>query len=126
MLVAEDKLLNHYNGVDYDQTHEYIKVHATKDLKKILQNKGDKTKKNKEKLIEPIHPNSVEELENTTGPEDNMKLSSLQTKKARYWIRCCRAVKVFKQANSMSLQGNQKGITIPLADSRLGDYLFDT
>ena len=64
MLVAKDKLLTHYNGVDYDQTCEYIKVHATKYLMKILQNKGwDKTKKNKENLVEPMHPNSVKELE---------------------------------------------------------------
>eukprot|EP00957_Ditylum_brightwellii_P122269 9324377-Ditylum_brightwellii.AAC.1 len=81
MLVAEDKLLTHYNGVDYDQIHEYIKVRATKYLKKILQNKGwDKANKNKEKLIEPIHTNSVKELENTAGPEYNDEAIKLANK----------------------------------------------
>eukprot|EP00957_Ditylum_brightwellii_P117722 8980484-Ditylum_brightwellii.AAC.1 len=52
--------------MDYNQKRKYIK-----------NKRWYKTNKNEEKLIEPIHPDSVKELENAIGPEDNKEAIKL-------------------------------------------------
>eukprot|EP00957_Ditylum_brightwellii_P123389 9408028-Ditylum_brightwellii.AAC.1 len=45
-------------------------MHAPTYLSKILKNHGwECCPKDEEKIIEPIHPNSIKELELSTGPE---------------------------------------------------------
>jgi hypothetical protein len=57
---------SHYNGLDILQTCEGIKIHCSTYLQKLASaHKWDTTSS---KLLEPIHPDAVKELESTQGP----------------------------------------------------------
>jgi hypothetical protein len=57
---------SHYNGLDIDQTSEGIKIHCSTYLTKLASAHGwDVTSS---KPLEPIHPDSVKELETSRGP----------------------------------------------------------
>ena len=66
-----------------DQRREYIKIHATSYITKILTNHCWYTPTEKEKgtrPIEPMHPNSYKELEEMTGLEETKEKLALERK----------------------------------------------
>eukprot|EP00957_Ditylum_brightwellii_P212240 15367126-Ditylum_brightwellii.AAC.1 len=68
-LTIEKKLLKYYNGIDYEHTCDYIQMHTKTYLTKILKNHGwECGSKEEDKIIKSIHPDSIKELETTTGP----------------------------------------------------------
>ena len=55
--VGNKDLLTRFNGVDYDQTSEYIRIHSSTYIDKILENHGWTTSnRDDSNIIEPIHP----------------------------------------------------------------------
>ena len=78
-LEAEEGFVSHYNGIDFLQTRDYIKMHAQSYISKILENHGWSTAgKGESRLIEPLHPSAVKELETTEGPENDAEIASLE------------------------------------------------
>eukprot|EP00957_Ditylum_brightwellii_P070852 5384120-Ditylum_brightwellii.AAC.1 len=54
-------------------------MHTTTYLSKTLKNHGwECCPKDEEKIIEPIHPNSIKELESSTGPEPEAESKQLE------------------------------------------------
>eukprot|EP00957_Ditylum_brightwellii_P008340 631234-Ditylum_brightwellii.AAC.1 len=54
-------------------------MHASTYLSKILKNHGwGCCPKDEEKIIEPIHPNSIKELKSVTGPESEAEYKQLE------------------------------------------------
>eukprot|EP00957_Ditylum_brightwellii_P068258 5181565-Ditylum_brightwellii.AAC.1 len=69
-ITIEKEVLTYYNGIDYKQTCEYIKMHAITYLTNILKNHNwECCPKDEEKIIETIHPTSIKELESTARPD---------------------------------------------------------
>jgi hypothetical protein len=69
-IVAEDGLMSHYNGIDIVQERDYIKIHIETHIDNILKVHGWETASSTEhRLVEPIHPSAVRELEETAPPE---------------------------------------------------------
>eukprot|EP00957_Ditylum_brightwellii_P198803 15153478-Ditylum_brightwellii.AAC.1 len=68
-LTVEKELSTHYNGIDYKQTCDCIKMHTKMHLTTILKNHGWECRsKEEDKIIKPICPNSIKELKTTVGP----------------------------------------------------------
>jgi hypothetical protein len=69
-LLAEPGLAKHYNGLEVVQTRDYVHIHVGPYLDKILDGHGwNMAGKGESRLIEPIHPSAVKELETAVGPE---------------------------------------------------------
>ena len=67
--VGNKELMTHFNGACYLQTRDYIKMYCERYINKILENHGwDTPGKEDTKLIEPLHPDSIKELERTECP----------------------------------------------------------
>jgi hypothetical protein len=68
---AEEGLMTHFNGLEIVQDRDYIHIHVAPYLDKILANHGwSEEGKQETRLVEPIHPSSIKELETSEGPED--------------------------------------------------------
>ena len=78
-LEAEEDVVSHYNGIDFLQTRDYIKMHAQSYIAKILENHGwSAAGKGETRLVEPLHPSAMKELETTEGPENDADIASLE------------------------------------------------
>ena len=67
--VGNKDLLTRFNGVDYEQTREYIRIHSESYIDKILAAHGwTVPNRDATSIIEPIHPQAVKELELIIGP----------------------------------------------------------
>ena len=68
--IENKDLMTKFNGANYVQSREYIKMHFQSYIENILNNHGwDTPLKDDKKLIEPLHPDSIKELETTPGPQ---------------------------------------------------------
>jgi hypothetical protein len=62
--------MSHYNRIDIVQARDYIKIHVETYIDKILKVHGWETASSTEdRLVEPLHPTAVRELEETAPPE---------------------------------------------------------
>ena len=67
--VGNKDLLTRFNGVDYEQTREYIRIHSESYIDKILATHGwSVPNRDATSTIEPIHPQAVKEIELIIGP----------------------------------------------------------
>ena len=88
--VGNKDLLTRFNGVVYEQTREYICIHSTSYIDKILANHGwtvpnhDATSN-----IELIHPQTVKDLELIIGPLAESPLVIALEKKWGFNYRQC-------------------------------------
>ena len=58
-----------FNGANYVQSRDYRKMHCQSYIKKILNNHvWDTPVKDDAKIIEPLHPDRIKELETNPGP----------------------------------------------------------
>jgi hypothetical protein len=63
---AEEGISSHYNGIDKVQARDYIKIHVEMYIDKLLSNHGwDAPSAAESRLIKPLHPRAVRELEET-------------------------------------------------------------
>eukprot|EP00957_Ditylum_brightwellii_P151694 11552069-Ditylum_brightwellii.AAC.1 len=58
-----------FNGVDYYQTPNYIKMYVSFYFDKIVDGHGWNTPCSDGKPIVPLHPSAMKELETAVGPE---------------------------------------------------------
>jgi hypothetical protein len=73
---AEVGLLVHYTGIDIIQDREYVKIHVSSYIGNILANHGlEQGSKTGSRLIEPLHPSALRELEETYPPTDAIEIS---------------------------------------------------
>eukprot|EP00957_Ditylum_brightwellii_P202860 15332116-Ditylum_brightwellii.AAC.1 len=78
-LTVEKELIHYYNGIDYKQTQDYVKMHAKTYLSKILKNHDwECGTKEEDKIIKPIHPDLIKELETTVGPSSEAESKQLE------------------------------------------------
>lgn len=64
----------HYNGIDIVQARNYVNIHVETCIDKILKVHGWETASPMEdRLVEPIHPSDVHELEDTDPPPPTLK-----------------------------------------------------
>jgi hypothetical protein len=78
-IVAEIGLVSHYNGIDIVQDRDYVKIHISKYIGKILANHGwEQGKKGELRLIEPLHPSAFKELEETAPPAEPLEKAELE------------------------------------------------
>jgi hypothetical protein len=69
-IIAEDGIMSHYNGIDIVQARDYIKIHVETYIDKIIKVHGWETASSTEdRIVDPIHPSAVRELEETAPPE---------------------------------------------------------
>ena len=88
--VGNPDLLTRFNGVDYEQTREYIRIHSETYIDKILNNHGWSTaNKDASDTIEPLHPKAVNEIETTTGPEKGTAEADRLEKQMGFGYRQC-------------------------------------
>eukprot|EP00957_Ditylum_brightwellii_P053078 4024927-Ditylum_brightwellii.AAC.2 len=60
-------------------------MHASTNLSKILKRHGwGCCPKEREKIVEPIHPNSIKELESSTGPESKAECKQLEVNEVQH------------------------------------------
>jgi hypothetical protein len=80
---AEEGLVSHYNGIEIVQSRDYIKIHVEGYIDKILDGHGWSTPSSTEgstvEPVEPVHPNTINELETTIGPKDPKAAAALAT-----------------------------------------------
>jgi hypothetical protein len=63
MIVAEEDLTSHYNGLEIVQARDYVHVYFAPYLDTIIANNSYTEERNNEtRLIEPMHPSSMKEL----------------------------------------------------------------
>ena len=76
--IGNKGLMTKFNGADYVQSREYIKMHCQSYIEKILNNHGwYTTVKDDTKHIEPLHPDSTKELETTPGSQSQTEQQEL-------------------------------------------------
>eukprot|EP00957_Ditylum_brightwellii_P201977 15328028-Ditylum_brightwellii.AAC.1 len=75
-------------------------------------NEGECCPKDEEKIIKPIHLNSIKELELSTRPESEAESKQLEVDEH---ITC-----------AMSLQGSQACIPLPQTNKGMGTHLLET
>jgi hypothetical protein len=64
-------LVTHYNGLEVVQDRDYVHIHVGPYIDKILNNHGWATAgKDEDRIIEPVHPSSIKEIESSEVPED--------------------------------------------------------
>jgi hypothetical protein len=69
-LLSEPGLVKHYNGLEVVHTHDYLNIHVGPYIDKILDGHGwNMVGKVESRLVEPIHPSAIKELETATGLE---------------------------------------------------------
>jgi hypothetical protein len=72
--------MEHYNGLEVVQTRDYVHVHVGPYIDNILSNHGWTTAgKDDTKIIEPVHPNAIKEIETSEGPADPVAAKSIET-----------------------------------------------
>jgi hypothetical protein len=77
-LLAEPGIINHYNGLELVQTCEYVHIHVGPYIDKILDGHGwNVAGKDESRMIEPIHPGAVKEVDTAVGPECTNAASKL-------------------------------------------------
>jgi hypothetical protein len=79
-ITINDEPVTHYNGLDIEQTRDYIKINVRSYIDKILEGHGWSTPTNSETIKEPIHPSGVGSLENNEGPQDSAEADKLEKK----------------------------------------------
>ena len=76
--IGNKDLMTRFNGANFIQSRDYIKIHCLSFIDKILSSHGWNTPgKDDGKPIEPLHPDAVKELETISGPtvlEDKLTL----------------------------------------------------
>lgn len=79
VIVAEEGLTSHYNGLEIVQARDYVHIHVAPYLDKIIATHGWSEEGNNEtRLIEPLHPSSIKELETSEGPEDPAEARAIE------------------------------------------------
>jgi hypothetical protein len=77
---AEVGLLMHYNGIDIVQDRDYVVIHVSGYIGKIIANHGrEQDIKVKSRLVEPLHPSALQELEAPEPPTDAIETAKLGT-----------------------------------------------
>jgi hypothetical protein len=76
---AEEGLTSHYNGLEIVQARDYVHIHVAPYLDKIIGNHvWSDEGKNETRIIEPLHPSSIKELETSEGLEDPVDARALE------------------------------------------------
>jgi hypothetical protein len=80
-------LVSHYNGIEIVQDRDYVKIHVGKYIGKILANHGwEQGTKAESRLIEPLHPSTFKELEETVPPTEPSEKAELEISAVfAYW-----------------------------------------
>jgi hypothetical protein len=77
---AELGLSTHFNGLEKVQDRDYIHIHVSPYLDKILANHGwIEEGKHEARHFKPLHPSSIKELETSEGPEDPVAAKVIKT-----------------------------------------------
>jgi hypothetical protein len=77
---AEEGLSTHFNGLEIFQDRDYIHIHFAPYLDKILVNNGwTEEGKQETRVIEPVHPSSIKELETSEVPDDATAAKTIET-----------------------------------------------
>jgi hypothetical protein len=64
-------LVTDYNDLEVVQDRDYVHIHVGPYIGKILNNHGwATTGKDEDRIIEPVYPSSIKEIESSEGPED--------------------------------------------------------
>ena len=85
-LIKNEGLMEKFNGANHLQSIQYIKMHCQSYIEKILNNHGwDSPVKDDAKLIEPLHPDSIKELETTPGPQSQTEQQELEDSMGFYY-----------------------------------------
>ena len=67
--IGKKNLMTRFNGANYVQSRYYIEMHCMSYIDKILNGHGCNTPgKDDSKPIKTLHPDSIKELEMTSGP----------------------------------------------------------
>ena len=81
-VVGNKELLTRFNGVDYEQTREYIRIHSESYIDKILAaHRWTIPNRDATPNIEPIHPQTVKDLDLIIGPLRESSLAIALEKK---------------------------------------------
>jgi hypothetical protein len=73
-------LSTHFNVLEIVQDRDYIHIHVSPYLNKILANHGwSKEGKQEARHFEPLHPSSIKELETSEGPDDPVTAKAIET-----------------------------------------------
>jgi hypothetical protein len=84
---VEEGIMSHYNGIDIVQARDYIKINVETYIDKLLSNHVlEAPLAAKSRLIEPLHPSSIRELEET-NPSDTIAEAALVEKAAGFPYR---------------------------------------
>ena len=79
--IPEDKLLSKYNGIDVEQTRDYIRIHSATYIEKILTDHNWTTpSKTDHPLREPIPPSAVDQIMREVGPTDDNDAKDLESR----------------------------------------------
>jgi hypothetical protein len=77
---AEEGLSTHFNGLEILQDRDCIHIHVAPYLDNILDNHGwTEEGKQETRLIEPVHPSSIKELETSEVPDDATAANVIET-----------------------------------------------
>jgi hypothetical protein len=70
--------VEHYNGLEVVQARDYIHIHIDPCVDNILNNNGwDTDGKDVNSITEPVHPNSIKEIESSEGPDDPVSAKAI-------------------------------------------------
>jgi hypothetical protein len=73
-------LSTHFNGLEILQDRDYIHIHVAPYLDKIFADHGwTEEVKQDTRLIEPVHPSSIKELDTSQGPDDVTGAKAIET-----------------------------------------------
>ena len=78
-LTINDSPVTDYNGINIDQTRDYIKTNCREYLDKILEGHGW-SKASNETIKEPLHPNAIGSIESAQAPTDARAAAALADK----------------------------------------------
>jgi hypothetical protein len=77
-IVAEIGLVSHYNGIEIVQDRDYVKIHVSIYIGKILENHGWEREQRRNHVIEPLHPSEFKELKETVTPTEPSEKAELE------------------------------------------------
>jgi hypothetical protein len=73
-------LAMHYNGLEVVHDRDYINIHIGPYVDNIINNHGWATVgKDDNRIIEPVHPKSIKEIESSEGPTDPMESKAIES-----------------------------------------------
>jgi hypothetical protein len=73
-IVAKKNIAAHYNSLEIFQGHDYIQIYVAPYIDKILE-EG----KSDSRMIDPVHPSSIKELETSEAPTYPIEAKSTDT-----------------------------------------------